>query len=81
VTEAKQKLLSEALGDARREAADLIAELIDELEMPNRLHKVGVQRSDFALVARNALLDRWTHSNPCKFKSEQEIVDLLESVA
>jgi len=81
VTEAKQKLLSEAFGDARRETADLVAELIDELEMPDRLHKVGVQRPDFALVARNALLDRWTHSNPRKFKSEQEIVDLLESAA
>ena len=81
VTEAKQKLLSEALGDARRETADLVAELIDDLEMPNRLHKVGVQRSDFALVARNALLDRWTHSNPRKFSNAQEIVDLLETVA
>lgn len=81
VTEAKQKQLSEALGDARRETADLVAELIDELEMPNRLHKVGVQRADFALVAKNALLDRWTHSNPRKFKNAQEIVELLESAA
>jgi maleylacetate reductase len=81
VTEAKQKQLSEALGDAKRETADLISELIDELKMPNRLHKVGVQRTDFALVAKNALLDRWTHSNPRKFKNAKEIVELLESVA
>jgi maleylacetate reductase len=81
VTEARQKLLSEALGDARLETADLVAELIDELEMPNRLHQVGVQRSDFARVAKNALLDRWTHSNPRRFRSELEIVALLESVA
>lgn len=81
VTEAKQKLMSEALGDGRRETADLVQELIDDLEMPNRLHKVGVLRKDFALVAKNALLDRWTHSNPRKFGSEQEIVDLLESAA
>jgi maleylacetate reductase len=81
VTQAKQLLLSEALGDAKRETADLVAELIDDLEMPNRLHKVGVQRSDFALVAKNALLDRWTHSNPRKFKNAEEIVELLESAA
>lgn len=81
VTEAKQQQLSEALGDAKRETADLVAQLIDDLEMPNRLHKVGVQRVDFALVAKNALLDRWTHSNPRKFSNEQEIVELLETAA
>lgn len=81
VTEARQKLISEALGDGKRDAADLVAQLIDDLEMPNRLHKVGVERSDFEVVARNALLDRWTHSNPRKFKGPQEIITLLESVA
>lgn len=81
VTEEKQKLLSAALGDANRETADLVAELIDALEMPNRLHKVGVERKDFELVARNALLDRWTHSNPRKFTGPEEIIALLEQVA
>lgn len=81
VTEEKQKLLSEALGDASRETADLVAELIDDLEMPNRLHKVGVERKDFELVARNALLDRWTHSNARKFKGPEEIIALLEQAA
>jgi maleylacetate reductase len=81
VTEQKQRLLSEALGDANRETADLVAELIDDLEMPNRLHKVGVERKDFAVVAKNALLDRWTHSNPRRFKDEAEIIALLETVA
>ena len=79
--ELKQKLLSAALGDANRETADLVAELIDALEMPNRLHKVGVERKDFELVARNALLDRWTHSNPRKFTGPEEIIALLEQVA
>lgn len=81
VTEQKQRLLSEALGNGKRETADLVAELIDDLEMPNRLHKVGVERKDFAVVAKNALLDRWTHSNPRRFKDEAEIIDLLETVA
>ena len=81
VTEHKQGLLSETLGDGRREAAELVGELISDLEMPDRLHKVGVQRCDFTLVAGNALLDRWTHSNPRKFTSEQEIVELLETIA
>jgi maleylacetate reductase len=77
----KQKQLSEALGDASRETADLVQDLIDDLEMPNRLHKVGVERKDFELVAKNALLDRWTHSNPRKFQNAEEIVALLEGAA
>lgn len=81
VTADKQKLLSEALGDAGRETADLVQELIDELQMPNQLHKVGVERKDFALIAKNALLDRWTHSNPRRFTGEQEIIELLETIA
>lgn len=65
-SEEKQKLISEALGDSTKEAADLVAQLIGDLEMPNRLHKVGVTRDQFDLVARNAMLDRWVHSNPRK---------------
>ncbi len=81
VTAEKQRLLSEALGDVNRETADLVAELIDDLEMPNRLHMVGVERKDFPVVAKNALLDRWTHSNPRRFKNEAEIIELLETAA
>lgn len=81
VTAEKQRLLSEALGDVNRETADLVAELIDDLEMPNRLHMVGVERKDFAVVAKNALLDRWTHTNPRRFNNEAEIIELLETAA
>jgi maleylacetate reductase len=81
VTADKQRQMSEALGDVNRETADLVAELIDDLEMPNRLHKVGVERKDFELVAKNALLDRWTHSNPRKFKGPEEILEILEAAA
>lgn len=81
VTEEKQKLISEALGDASREAADLVAELINDLEMPDRLHKVGVTRDDFALVAKNALLDRWTHSNARKIQGEHDVLEILNGAA
>ena len=81
VTADKQRQMSEALGDIHRETADLVAQLIDDLEMPNRLHKVGVERKDFELVAKNALLDRWTHSNPRKFKGPEEIIQILEDAA
>ena len=81
VTEQKQKLISEALGDRNREAADLVAELIDDLEMPNRLHKVGVAPEQFELIARNAMLDRWVHSNPRKLNGPEDVMRILEAIA
>jgi maleylacetate reductase len=81
VTQEQQRQISEALGDVSREAADLVAELITELGMPDRLHKVGVTRDDFALVARNAMLDRWTHSNARKLEGPQDVLEILNGAA
>jgi maleylacetate reductase len=81
VTLEQQRQISEALGDASREAADLVAELITDLGMPDRLHKVGVTRDDFALVARNAMLDRWTHSNARKLEGPQDVLEILNGAA
>lgn len=81
VTADKQRLISEALGDRDREAADLVAELIAALQMPDRLHQVGVHREDFDLVARNAMLDRWVHSNPRKLDGPADVIRILEEAA
>lgn len=81
VTADKQRLISEALGDRDREAADLVAELIAALQMPDRLHQVGVHRDDFDLVARNAMLDRWVHSNPRKLDGPADVIRILEEAA
>ncbi|MBK5148537.1 iron-containing alcohol dehydrogenase [Burkholderia sp. R-69608] len=62
VTDEKQKLISEALDDCNRAAPDLVADLIESVEMPNQFHKVGVSRDQFELISRNATLDRWVHS-------------------
>ena len=77
----KQRSISEALGAPDREAADLVADLIDDLGMPSRLHLVGVKREDFPLAARNAMLDRWVHSNPRKLSGPEDVVKILEDAA
>ncbi|WP_161563964.1 iron-containing alcohol dehydrogenase [Cupriavidus lacunae] len=81
VTQAKQKLISEALGDPTREAADLVADLISFLEMPDRLHKVGVTPDKFEQIAKNAMLDRWVHSNPRKLTGSEEVLEILNAIA
>jgi maleylacetate reductase len=80
-TQDKQRLISEALGDVNREAADLVAELIDALEMPNSLQKVGVTPDDHALIAKNAMLDRWTHSNARQIKGPEDVLEILQGAA
>lgn len=81
VTEEKQKQISEALGDARREAADLVADLIAALELPSRLHQVNVFPKDFEIVAKNAMQDRWVHSNPRKLRGPEDVIQILSEAA
>lgn len=80
-TAEKQRQIAGALGEPDREAADLIARLIVDLEMPNRLELVGVKRDRFELIANNAMLDRWVHANPRKISSPQDIIEILEMAA
>lgn len=80
-TAEKQRQIAGALGEPDQEAADLIAKLIVDLEMPNRLELVGVKRDRFELIANNAMLDRWVHANPRKISSPQDVLEILEMAA
>ena len=79
--EARQRMVAEALGRPDEEAADVIAELIAELGMPSRLADVGIGQDRFALIAANAMHDRWLHTNPVKIHSAEQILQILESAA
>jgi maleylacetate reductase len=78
VTAEKQKQIAAAMGDPGAEVADLVAKLITDLEMPDRLHMVGVKRDQFELIAKNALLDRWVHANPRKISRPEDVIEILE---
>jgi maleylacetate reductase len=77
----RQQLVADALGHPGAEAADVIEELISELGMPRRLADVGVQHDQFALIAANAMHDRWLHTNPIKIRSAEQILQILEAAA
>jgi maleylacetate reductase len=77
----KQKQIAAAMGAPGAEPADLVASLISDLEMPDRLHLVGVNRDHFELIAKNAMLDRWVHANPRKVKSPSDVLEILEMAA
>ena len=78
---ARQRLVAEALGRPGDEAADVVADLIAELGMPRRLADVGIRPERFALIAANAMHDRWLHTNPVKIHSAEQVLQILETAA
>ncbi len=76
--EARQALVSQALGQPDVPAADLIQNLVRELEMPHRLRDVGVTKDQFEAIARGGMQNMMVRSNPRPIKSPADILALLE---
>ena len=78
---ARQRLVSEAMGQPEAPAADLIAGFIATLGLPGRLSEVGVTREQFPLIAKNTMHDPWLYTNPRKVASPEQVVEILELAA
>ncbi len=78
VNAGRQALVSEAMGDATIDAAEAVAALIESLDLPSSLRDVGVQREDFAVIARNAMHDHAVHANPRKINGPDDVLNILE---
>jgi maleylacetate reductase len=77
----RQALISEAMGQPGRPAADVVSDLIKSLGMPSTLRDVGVEADRFELVAKNALLARWVHANPKKISGVDDVLEILRMAA
>jgi len=77
----RQALISEAMGQPGRPAADVVSDLIKSLGMPSTLRDVGVEADRFELVAKNALLARWVHANPRKISGVDDVLEILRMAA
>lgn len=77
----RQKLVAEALGRPGERPADVVHEFIAGLGLPRSLSAVGVGPDQFDLVAKNAMHDRWTHTNPRKIESPAQVREILEMAA
>ncbi len=73
--------ISEALGRPGVPAATALHELIDGLDLPRRLSEVGITEEQFPLIAKNAMHDRWLHTNPRKIESEDAVLEILRMAA
>jgi maleylacetate reductase len=81
VNGSRQELVSEALGQPGKAAADVVDAMITDLGLPRSLSAVGVRREDFDRIARGAMHDRWTHTNPRKIDSPAQVLELLSAAA
>ncbi|MEL0089357.1 MAG: iron-containing alcohol dehydrogenase [Rhodospirillales bacterium] len=80
-TEKRQRLVSEAMGDAQRPASDVIQDFIRDLGMPSTLKEVGVTEADFQRCAELSMHDRWIHTNPRSIKGPEDVLEILKLAA
>jgi maleylacetate reductase len=74
----QQAQVSAALGREDETAAFVLRDLIAGLDQPTRLRSVGVTKDQFDVIARNAMHDRWIHTNPRPITEQAQIRDILE---
>lgn len=74
----RQQLISTALGDAGRDAADLIEALVRDLGLPTRLKDVGVGREHFEAIANGAMQNMMVRSNPRPIDRPGDVIQILE---
>jgi len=73
--------LATALGAPGTEAADAFAQFTNKLGLPGRLADVGIGKDKFDQISKIAIKHRFVQANPRPFKSEAEIIDLLQMAA
>jgi alcohol dehydrogenase class IV len=76
---ARQHLISEALGDANRSAADQVQSLIAALGLPTRLRDAGVTGNMFASLSEKAMQSHWVRTNPRKIDAPAQVEEILRS--
>ena len=75
----RQKDVAAAMGQPGKPAAQVLDTFIRDLGMPRRLREVGVAEDDLPRLAKNCMLDDWTHSNPRKISGPEQVMDILKA--
>jgi maleylacetate reductase len=73
----RQAAVSEAMARSGMPAADAVAELVSELGLPGSPRELGISVAGAEKIASAAMVEPWTHTNPRKIRSPDEIVKLL----
>lgn len=73
----RQQRISAALGHPDRPASELLDALIRNLGMPRTLREVGVDESQFPLIAEYTLEDMWGRTNPRPIRNVDDVIEVL----
>lgn len=74
----RQRALSEAMGSPRRPAADLVAELVTDLDQPGSLRAVHIKRERLNEIAERALTYGPVRMNPRPIKNPADVKEILK---
>ncbi|VTU29514.1 Maleylacetate reductase [Variovorax sp. PBS-H4] len=80
-TSARQRRLAEALGRPSVSAAEAFAELVKSLRLPSTLRDVGVDESQFEMIARTSMRELFIHGNARKISGPAEVQEILRLAA
>jgi len=75
----RQQVVSEAMGQPDRPAADLVADLVARLGLPTRLGDVGVGPDRFPEIAEQAMREPFVLANPRPVRSIGDVLEILHS--
>jgi maleylacetate reductase len=81
VTEEPQRRLAEALRAPELDAGDAFERFVEKLGLPLSLGSVGVDATQFPLIASVAAQHRFVQINPRPMRSEQDVIELLNMAA
>jgi alcohol dehydrogenase class IV len=80
-TAARQRQLAQALGRPGLPAAEAFAELVKTLGLPATLRDVGVDESQFDMIARTSMRELFIHGNARKISGPGEVLEILRLAA
>ncbi len=80
-TMAQQDLVAKAMGRPGVPAAQIVEDLVTQLELPRTLAEVGVTKDRFETIAKAAMQDRGIYGNPRPIKGWEDIVEILNLAA
>ena len=75
----RQAVLAAAAGSPERDLADIVADLVHTLGLPQRLRDAGVFPDQLAIIAQAAMNDPWLQTNPRRLTTQADVVRILQS--
>ena len=76
---ARQREVATALGQPNTPPARILDSFIRNLGMPRTLRDVKIDEADLPHLAKNCMLDDWTHSNPRPISSPEQVMEILRA--